>query len=659
MSTRRSTRRTAGKAAAAAAQLESEFLAQPQSTMTTTMTTTTSTTKASTRSRATSASTTTAAACRVTKRNTRAAKAAGNGSPLRALQSPERKRKRAAPGQTASVTPEPTPSGPAQTDNTNVDDDDMDDDDQEGIFFSKKFDTQLQNFPATGPAQPMFVSGNESARALLTKLENAAKEPREGQSSVPVTEDVSSPPDPDVNMESTPQHASTKRTREEAATPERARPFSPSSLIRRSVSAVKSIGRLFSAITLETPPQNPSPPQVAPPPSILTETLSTPPTPVGASKKTPAKKKTNHLMRTLLKGTDPTDTRKAEDWAKQIIPSLKNDPAFRQKRKRLETPVLVRNINNFPSAKPWEAGFGDPLADLDDDDVAPVWAVYLDMVAEEAEEAEEEERTAKKHKTAHGASVNHEEVSTITEHHAASNSQSASNHDLQPRRSIEPSPMFNTSLSHHQGENVFKELRGHHSAAEIRTTDREVLQSATNAAIQPHSPGMGSFSVPDDSDEEDSVLNDNVGLPAAPVWTQAPPPAPVPAHAPLPGGAPADASSTTITEKHVDEVERQRQKLMKFTPAKPSRLREATFPSPSLLSDAGNESILMTTPAHTAAVNSIFNGMPGAEVIYLEPSDQAALANILTSDTYKDQFLGLLQPPIISYDSDEEDLSPV
>lgn len=219
--------------------------------------------------------------------------------------------------------------------------------------------------------------------------------------------------------------------------------------------------------------------------------------------------------------------------------------------------------------------------------------------------------------------------------------------------------MFNTSLSHHQGENVFKELRGHHSAAEIRTTDREVLQSATNAAIQPHSPGMGSFSVPDDSDEEDSVLNDNVGLPAAPVWTQAPPPAPVPAHAPLPGGAPADASSTTITEKHVDEVERQRQKLMKFTPAKPSRLREATFPSPSLLSDAGNESILMTTPAHTAAVNSIFNGMPGAEVIYLEPSDQAALANILTSDTYKDQFLGLLQPPIISYDSDEEDLSPV
>ncbi|KAI8930839.1 hypothetical protein NX059_011859 [Plenodomus lindquistii] len=532
------------------------------------------------------------------------------------------------------------------------------------------FDAQLREIPSPSPARPMFVSGSESAMALLKKIEKNAEEPRQDDHSV--TEDGSSFSNPDVNMQSAPQPQSTKRSFDQSATP--ARPIVPSSFFTRSFSAIKNIRSLFSPAA----PKAPSPPRAAPPPNTLTETLSAPPTPVGERSKTLTKgPKMDRLTRTLLKGIDPAEERKAEQWAKQIIPSLKNDKDFRQKRERLQTPVLLKDLNNFPSAKPWETGFGDPLADLDDEDVVPVWAVYLDMVADE------EERMAKKHKSAHNNHMDFEDIPTIDEQFATSqgehssrrlfdsHGQSASNLDFHPRRSIVPSPMFDTSLSHHQGGNVFQELQGHDTAAKIRTDDREALQrkdgreafqSATKTS-QNHNPGSGSFSVPEDDSDEDNSSNsetaDNVGSPATPVWTQAPPPAPVPAHAPLPGGAAADASTAT-SEKPVDEVERQRQKLMKHTPAKPSRLREATYPSPSLLSDAGNESILMATPAQAAAaMNSIFNSMPGAEEIELNAEEQAAFDDIVNSAAYKQQLAVPWAPAIISYDSDEEDLSPL
>ncbi|KAF2848425.1 hypothetical protein T440DRAFT_470283 [Plenodomus tracheiphilus IPT5] len=681
MSTRRSTRRTAASAeptppaleqisqniatavepprkkgrkskaaAPAAAHVESQSVTQSQSQSQ-------PTTKASATSRAPSASTTTTttAATVVSKRTTRAAKAAGEGSPLRVYQPPERKRKRTR-GQTASATPEPAQPEPTQDD---------DNDDDQGIFFSKNFDAQLLNLPTTSPARPMFVNSSESAIALLTKIENAAKEPL--QCDKPVTEDGSALSDADVDMERAPPPPSTKRTYEESATP--ARPITvPSSFFTRSFSAIKSIKSLFSTPT----PKAPLPTQTAPAADSLTEALSAPPTPVGERTKIPAKKKkkTDRMMRTLLKGIDAADERKAEEWARQIMPSLKNDNAFREKRKRLETPVLLKDLNNFPAAKPWETGFGDPLAELDDDDVVPVWAVYLDIVAEE------EERAAKKHKTTHGAILGFEDVPTINEQYAASQSalsshrlfdshgQTASDLDFHPRRSIVPSPMFDTSRSHHQGGNVFKELHGHNTAAQIRTNDREVLQSATKTFGQNDNPSTGSFSVPDDSDSDDSTMisetNGNTHTPATPVWTQAPPPAPVPAHAPLPGGAADDAASTTATEKPVDEVERQRQRLMKFTPAKPSRLREATYPSPSLFSDAGNESIIMATPAQTAAVmDPIFSTIPGAEMIELNDEEQAHFDAIVSTDAYKQQLATPWAPAIITYDSDEEDLSPL
>ena len=49
-------------------------------------------------------------------------------------------------------------------------------------------------------------------------------------------------------------------------------------------------------------------------------------------------------------------------------PARENDPDAGEKRKRLETPVLLKDLKTLPSHKPWESGFGDPLEDYDDDE---------------------------------------------------------------------------------------------------------------------------------------------------------------------------------------------------------------------------------------------------------------------------------------------------
>jgi hypothetical protein len=536
-----------------------------------------------------------------------------------------------------------------------------------------EFDSELVGISESSPAQGVFVNGNEEALALLHKIESNAKETRHVEPSSNDNETFQD--NDDVVMEHSPQQSVKRAFHEVSATPDRP-VATPSNIFSRSFSAIKS--RLFSST-----PKPPPTPEVAsptitkslPPQDTITETLSLPPTPVGERVKTPRKRRapTNMLMNLLLKGINREDRQKAEEWAKQILPELRNDLAFREKRKRLETPVLCKNLSNFPSAKPWETGFGDPLGDLDDEDEVPVWAVYLDIVAEE------EEHAAKKHKKTHNVIMDDDEVPTIDEQFAASNSaraspnlfdshgKSASIRDFHPRRSIDPSPMFSNSVSHNTGGNIFSELQGHDTAAEIREKDREILKSATKETTETahtHNPTMGSFSVPDDdSDEENSTMGSETSdTEDTPIWTQPPPPAPVPAHAPLPAGSADDTPPTPARQQPADEIERQRQRLMKHTPAKPSRLREATYPSPSVLSEAGNESLLAATPAHLAAsvanMANILDDMPVVEMIELDDECQAAFDELVNSEEYQQKLTAEWQPAILTYESDEEESSP-
>jgi len=537
------------------------------------------------------------------------------------------------------------------------------------------------------PAQPVFVNSTESALALLHKIENAAKETvlveQSNKESEPISDKVTVQSSlRQSTQQSVPQSAKRSFT-EASATPDRP-VATPSNIFSRSFSAIKS--RLFSS-TPKAPstPKVPSPPSAKPlpPQDTFTEALSIPPTPVGERVKMPGKRRTpnNSMIKVLLRGIEPDDKRKAEEWAKQVIPDLRNDPNFNEKRKRLQSMVLFKDLTHFPSSKPWETGFGDPLGDLDDDDEVPAWAIYLDL------KAEEDEHKPKRTKKSHRASTGSDDIPTIDEQYAASNStrsspklynshgQSASLYDFRPRRAIDPSPLFSNSVSHNEGNNLFRELQGHDSATQMRENDREVLKNTAKSPVKaktpPHNPVAGSFSASfeySDDEDDSNGESETAEAEAAPIWTQPPPPAPVPAHAPLPGGpsaeappAPvADVPSTPAGQQPVAEIERQRQRLMKHTPAKPSRLREATYPSPSLFSDAGNESLLAVTPAHIAdSVASMFTDMPGAELIELDDDEQADFDALVNTEAFKQQLADNDWPAAtLTYESDEEELSP-
>ncbi|KAL5121592.1 hypothetical protein ACEQ8H_000664 [Pleosporales sp. CAS-2024a] len=507
--------------------------------------------------------------------------------------------------------------------------------------------------------------GSDSAFELLHKIESAAREPRTVQ---PAPNDEDDAQTQSLSQQPRYLVGESETARSGAEATPAPIPDKSESFFSRSFSALK---RSFGFST-RTPVQlSPTPAaRVPPPPESFTEILSTPPTPVGERRKTrPKKNPQNTMLKLLTKGVEPADMAKAEAWAKHIIPTLKNYPDFDAKRRRLETPVLVQDLDQFPSSKPWESGFGDPLGDLEDDAVVPVWAVVQEILAEE------EEPKRKKMKPRHEVDMVLEDTLSLNDIDRASpdlqdsHGQSASIRDLHPRRSVEPSPMFSSLSPHQPGGNIFGELRENDVTKEAQADARETLQEATKR-VPTHNPSKGSFGLDYDSDDDDStVLEDDddassAGEAASPLWTQPPPPAPVPSHAPLPSGSSAtntpaavDPPSAAASEQPVDEVERQRQKLMKHTPAKPSRLREAFVPSPSVMSDAGNQSLFMGTPMAPAAM---FDDMPDAEDLDLEPDVWAAVEAFTNTAEWKAANAANNWPdPTYTYESEEEELSPV
>jgi hypothetical protein len=542
-----------------------------------------------------------------------------------------------------------------------------------------------------------ILVGTEDALALLHKIENAARESTTASTGV----DTSAAPPIAV---ASPATASATASTTTASPP---RPVKTPSFFSRSFSAIKS--------TLGFTPATPQPPSPTPAPlrassstpNTMTDVLSLPPTPVGERSKAPPKKKQQGPMfKLFLKGVEPSDMAKAEAWAKHAIPAFRNRKDFEAQRTRLQTPLLVQDLEHFPPCKPWETGYGDPLGELEDDAVVPVWAVYAAILAED------EQPTRKKAKSSHEESMGIDDSPSIDEMASAGqsmqtplqayNSQgtSASHLDMHPRRARQPSPMFGSSENHHQGNNLFRERRGQDTTTEGQMSDREALQAATNKVVSnpgtakdvatKHNPSQGSYGLDYDSDEEDSTMlsdSSEVAGSASPLWTQPPPQAPVPAHATLPGGAGDETLSESMSQQPVDEVERQRQKLMKHTPAKPSRLREAFVPSPSLMSEAGNTPIpfpgnisvpfpgnsSVTFPGTSSPVpgnNSVpvaesptapfvFDDMPEAEDLELTAEDWAGVEALRNSDAWKAANSVPWPDPHMTYDSDEEDLSPL
>jgi hypothetical protein len=330
----------------------------------------------------------------------------------------------------------------------------------------------------------------------------------------------------------------------------------------------------------------------------------------------------------------------AKPWVEENLIRLGAGSGADDKLRRLDHGMKMSELDEIPSRYPWDAqiSFGyleeffddDSDEDEDFDSAVPVWYV-LDLIVNE--------RPSKKRKSAHNI-ANDLEITPLNEFAANgtfdSHGNSASHLDLHPRPSCVPSPMFSKSGNSRQPtvENVPKtslqtptpsrnlfsestlhtprpESNGYHGFKDKNAFDAELRRTG-------HVEGSGDFCMPDfsDSDSDDEGEDTHGQDNTDPAWLQQssmgqetdnqdggslkPPPAPIPSHATLPNPITTRPNIPPVARE--DPVKEQRARAMKHTPAKPSRLREAMLPSPSIASEAGSPS--------AGLVNIFVDGVP-------------------------------------------------
>ncbi|KAL5442665.1 hypothetical protein PMIN05_003924 [Paraphaeosphaeria minitans] len=371
----------------------------------------------------------------------------------------------------------------------------------------------------------------------------------------------------------------------------------------------------------------------------LTMTLTPTPTPVGDSrgnsrvKRTSGRRERAAIIKNVASSVpDAAEEELATKWAEKVLMQLlqESSTSAGDKRKRLEDGMTYGDLNHFNS-KPWKPvassfGLDDDLLDHVDntpDEPAPMWAILEHLRIEQQWKGKQTEQeyeasppSAKKRKISTGANdlVASPKQPILPLEHARSpfynsGGRSTSLRDLQPRSCLD-------RLASSPDNNIFK-------------------QSQQTLAEDDSVPFPTSFSVPDDTDsdedfDEEPITNGSTG--ASTTWTQPPPPAPVMPHAELPGSVGPTPPIPTVeghlvTSPTVARVEAQRAKALKFTPAKPSNLSHMSKPSPSLRSDAGNESIIADSPvsmfnpnAAGATISNIFQSVSSANGVPLFPS---------------------------------------
>ncbi|KAF2186345.1 hypothetical protein K469DRAFT_707008 [Zopfia rhizophila CBS 207.26] len=368
------------------------------------------------------------------------------------------------------------------------------------------------------------------------------------------------------------------------------------------------------------PPPMPLPPATAPPtmlPAVEAEQLrdalaptptkepsqrSKPQKPKTTGSALPPLKKTSFSQRAMvsqaLKSVKAEDKPRAKAWLKEAIKKLDqgdNNPG--DKRKLLDRSLKISDLATIPARAPWQTegtyGIQDDFFDSDDEAEVPLYHL-VDLAANHPDEP-----VPKKRKT--------EQVDT--------HGNSASLNDLHPRPSLKPSPMFGSQDHPYQGGNIFDKTE----TPPPSFHDRAALEKELRRTG--HVPGTGTFCVPEsDSEDEDTAMlddtSDNIESTAAggptastsvpqsglattiqatsdlsaPLWTQQPPPAPTPAHALLPN--PITSTPVVPPVEGEDPVKAQRQRALKHTPLKPSRLRQQTVISPSVDSDAEDDNTI-------------------------------------------------------------------
>lgn len=328
-----------------------------------------------------------------------------------------------------------------------------------------------------------------------------------------------------------------------------------------------------------------------------------------------------------VQGVAPEAKNLAFAWAKERVNKIPTDSSANlgEKRKQLERPMKLKEVKEIPARYPWQStgSFGllpefFDVSDSDEDE-APGWYMVDQLVNEQP--------PLKKRKM--GTNSTPPTPSTIDSH-----GNSTSLTDLHPRPSKVPSPMFNDSVTHTDGGNIFE--------AQKPVLDRDAFMKELRRTG--HVAGSGSFCVPEgDSDEESEEGSEDQ---QSNVWTQQPPPPPTPAHAQLPVSV--TAMPTVPAIKSVDPVESQRARALKHTPAKQSRLREYMIPSPSLVSEAGRSPLVVEIGL-----------APDAMELELEPELLQAAQDLAGSNGYKTLNANAYGGALVemSYGESEEDIT--
>ncbi|KAF1970065.1 hypothetical protein BU23DRAFT_557224 [Bimuria novae-zelandiae CBS 107.79] len=533
---------------------------------------------------------------------TRRTRATANASPLKAglPEKPKRRVKRKTPAPEEEVAPEPTQEegpeeGPKEVSGDGDAPSHIDDDRKEAMELLRLADQKRkENLPLT----KITVRPVEPLPAAMTPARAAPQ---------------TTPSTPRTNGNASP-----------AATPQ------TESFFGRVFSSLKS--SIFSTPKPARSPTNtntttavsaakPSTPLAEPVIGELTMTLQPSPTPVGqdrgSSKVRPSwhRKERAAIARNVVKSVqDPAEQERAKEWAERTLRQLfqGTTAATGEKRKRLEDGMTYGDLNHINS-KPWKAaassfGLDDELLDhVDDtpDQPAPMWAVLEHMRIEmqerkngSAQDDASSPPAAKKQKTATSPDVTVRSLNqtpTPLDRTRSpffnSGGRTTSLRDLHPRSCLDRG-------SSPENNNIFRRSQQQHASEQN----------------SPPAPFPTSFSVPDDSDDDEDIndasADDTPTANRDATWTQSPPPAPVMTHAELPtsvGPTPSVPSveghlvSTPTVDRVDDRVEAQRAKVLKFTPHKPSNLSHMSKPSPSIRSDAGIES---PTPPNFLSVTS-------------------------------------------------------
>lgn len=468
--------------------------------------------------------------------------------------------------------------------------------------------------PKASPAKPAPVAEEDRSEALeLLRLADQKREQNMALSRIDVRPVALSPPklSPVHAASQPPSTPRTNGTPPPPVTPQSSNSFLGNmwSTLKSSVWSTPKPKSARSSTRANTPVASAASTPIAQPViGDLTMALTPTPTPVGENrgnskvKRTSSRRERAAIIKNVAASVpDPAEEELATKWAEKVLMQLLQESSTPSgdKRKRLEdgmTGMTYGDLNHFNS-KPWKPaassfGLDDDLMDHVDntpDEPAPMWAILEHLRIEQqwkgkhpGQEHEASPPSAKKRKISTGANDNvaSPKQSPLPLDHARSpfynsGGKSTSLRDLHPRSCLDRP---DTSPDN----NIFKQSQ------------------KTGAQQDDAVPFPTSFSVPDDTDSDEDFDEEPIAN-GSTTWTQPPPPAPVMPHAELPGSLDTASPIPSVEGNLVASpttalVEAQRAKLLKFTPAKPSNLSHMSKPSPSLRSDAGNETMLADTP---------------------------------------------------------------